>query len=105
MGKKSRNKGSGYELEIANHLTDQLGFEVRRNSAMYMDVPDIKVGSWVLECKRRAKIGLIYEAMEQAKGYCHEPKQKAMVLVRADGKKTLAIIELDQATELIRETL
>lgn len=104
MAKKSRDKGTVFEREVANELTDKLGFEVRRNSAMYSDTPDIKVGKWIVECKRRAKIGLIYEAMEQAKGYCHEPNATPMVIVRADGKKALAIIELETAIETIRES-
>lgn len=104
MAKKSRDKGATFEREIANALTEQLGFEVRRNSAMYADTPDIKVGKWIVECKRRSKIGLIYEAIEQAQGYCHEPNATPMVIVRADGKKALAIIELDTAINVIRES-
>lgn len=104
MAKKSRDKGATFEREIANALTDQLGFEVRRNSAQYADTPDIKCGKFIIECKRRAKIGLIYEAMDQAKGYCHEPNSTPMVVVRADGKKPLVIIELDEAVTLIRES-
>lgn len=104
MAKKSRDKGVAFEREVANTLTDQLGFEVRRNSAMYSDTPDIKCGKWVIECKRRSNIGLIYDAMDQAKGYCHEPNTTPMVIVRADGKKALAVIELDTAINVIRES-
>lgn len=104
MAKKSRDKGAVFEREIATALTEQLGFEVRRNSAMYADTADIRVGSWIIECKRRAKIALLYEAMAQAKTYCHEPNAKPMVILRADGQKALAVIELDQAINLIRES-
>ena len=92
MGKLQRQRGAGFEREIVADLAETLGVKTRRNLTQYQvsGEGDLIVGNYVIECKRRRKIA-VYEFMEQAEAACAE-QQTPIVLMRADGKKTLAMM-------------
>jgi hypothetical protein len=45
-----------------------------------------------VECKARAKIGLVYDALAQAK---RDPERTPLAIIKADRKKPLVVIDLD----------
>jgi hypothetical protein len=51
-----------------------------------------------IECKARAKIALIYDALEQAK---RDPDRIALAVVKADRRKPLVVIDLDDFLNLL----
>jgi hypothetical protein len=51
-----------------------------------------------VECKARNRIALLYEALEQAQ---RDPKRIPLVVVKADRKKPLAVLDLDDLLLLI----
>lgn len=104
MSKSQRNKGSGYEREVANLLSELLGQVVRRNIGQSRDGgDDITVGKFRIECKRRASIA-VYPWMEQAEAACHEG-QIPVVVMRGDQKGSLLVLRLEDGVDLIREAL
>ena len=56
MAINSRTKGANFEREIGNLLVEQLGLTqpVKRilEQTRTKELPDLKLGSWCLECKR-----------------------------------------------------
>ena len=87
-------------------LFDELGFEAKRNLDQTREGGcDIKAGPFNLECKRRARIGLIYDWMEQAAASCADTKQKPAVICRGDGKKSLVIMTLEDWMPLVRDVI
>ena len=97
MGKSQRTKGAAGEREICHILSDSLGVEAKRNLSQTREGGcDIAVGKFRIEVKRRARIGQIYDWMEQAMQSCKDD-ERAIVLCRADGKKWLAVLPLDEA--------
>lgn len=105
MGKSQRDKGANFERALASMLTDELGIVVKRNLGQARDSgDDITVGHWRIEAKRRARIGLIYEAMEQCLASCGDGDLPCVV-VRADGKAPLFIFRQAEAVQAIRDRL
>lgn len=96
----SRQRGAGFEREIAAEIRDALGVEVRRDLQQYQvsqrgDL--IGVDGWVIECKRRAvQRGQRYDpawwrqAEEAANAQCCEP----VLIVRYDRQKPFCIVKL-----------
>ena len=106
MAKLSRDKGARGEREICAILSDELGISAKRNLDQTREGGcDITAGPFNLEVKRRAKIGNIYDWMEQAAASCEDTPQKPVVLCRADGKKWLAIMPFGDWINLAREAL
>jgi Holliday junction resolvase len=104
MGKAQRNKGHGYEREIVNDLKDTFGIDARRNLTQTRDSGgDILLEGYLIECKRRKRIA-IYEWMEQAVNSCNAD-QKPIVVCRADGEKSLAIMNWDDFKTLLGNEL
>ena len=105
MGKLQRQRGAGYEREIVSDLAETLGVKTRRNLTQYQvsGEGDLIVGNYVIECKRRRKIA-VYEFMEQAEEACSE-QQTPIVLMRADGKKTLAMMRWQDFMKLLGNEL
>jgi Holliday junction resolvase len=101
VGKLERQRGAGYEREIVRDLADNLGITTRRNLTQYQVAGegDLIVGDYLIECKRRRKIA-VYEFMEQAQDAC-APHQTPIVLMRADGKKTLAMMRWEDFMKLL----
>ena len=105
MGKLQRQRGAGFEREIVSDLADTLGVKTRRNLTQYQvsGEGDLIVGDYVIECKRRRKIA-VYEFMEQAEAAC-APHQTPIVLMRGDGKKTLAMMRWEDFMKLLGNEL
>lgn len=57
----------------------------------------------MIECKRRRKIA-VYEFMEQAEQACSD-SQTPIVVMRADGKKSLAMMKWDDFMRLLGNDL
>lgn len=55
-----------------------------------------------IECKARAKIALVYDALDQAK---RDDARTPLAIIRADRKKPLAVIDLDDFMSLIAKTI
>lgn len=105
MAKISRQRGATYEREVANEIFDMLGVRIKRNLKQYQqsDEGDLILGQYIIECKRRKKIA-VHEFMEQADKAC-EPGQTPVVIMRADGKKSLAVLHLPDLLKLIENEI
>ncbi len=101
MSKLSRTKGATYEREVSNEIFDVLGVKLKRNLKQYQqsEEGDLIMGNYLIECKRRAKIG-VHEFMDQADRAC-KPGQTPIVIMRADGKKSLAMMHLPDLLKLL----
>ena len=105
MSKLGKDRGASYEREVCKTLSDALGTKVTRVLGQARDGgSDIDLGPFMIECKRRRKIG-VYEWMEQAKVSSASTGQMPVVVCRADGKESLAIFRLDDAIKLIQNEL
>jgi len=105
MGKLQRQRGAGFEREIVNDLAETLGVKTRRNLTQYQasGEGDLIVGNYVIECKRRREIA-VYKFMEQAEQACSD-EQTPIVLMRADGEKTLAMMRWADFLKLLGNEL
>ena len=54
-----------------------------------------------IECKARAKIALVYDALDQAK---RDPARTPLAVIKADRKPPLVVIDLESFMTLISET-
>lgn len=101
MSKSQRTKGAAGEREVCHILRDRLGVEARRNLTQTREGgTDIAVGQFRIECKRRARIGGIYDWMAQSEAACTEPSQIPVVMARADGKKWLVVLTIEDFCRL-----
>lgn len=104
MGKSQRTKGHSYEREVVNDLRDTFGIDVSRNLTQTRDSGgDILLDDFLIECKRRAGIA-VYEWIKQAEKSCNK-HQKPIVVCRADGEKSLAIMKWDDFKKLLGNEL
>ncbi len=104
MGKAQRTKGAGFEREVCALLSDILGVMVKRNIGQSRDGgDDITIGHFRIECKRRAKIA-VYEWLEQAE-VAASLGETPVVICRADGKKSLAILDAVHFAKLMGNEL
>lgn len=105
MGKSQRTKGAAGEREVCHLIRDTLGFDAKRNLTQTREGGfDIAVGPYRLEVKRRARIGQIYDWMDQADASC-EPGARPAVVARADGKKWFAVVTIEEFLRLIGNEL
>lgn len=106
MSASERRKGADFENEICALLRDRLGVTVRRNLAQSrsgaVEGTDIVVGDYAIECKRRATIA-VYQWLDQARTDAGE--KIPVVIARADGRKPIAIVDLDAFIPLIQGEL
>lgn len=105
MSKLSRQRGASYEREVANEIFDLLGIRIRRNLKQYQvsEEGDLILGQYLIECKRRRKIA-VHEFMEQADKAC-EPGQTPIVVMRGDGKRSLAVMHFNDLLKLLGNEL
>ena len=104
MGKSQRTKGAGYEREIVRDLHEVLGVASKRNLEQTREGGgDIILDNFVIECKRRASIA-VYEWMRQCEASCNAT-QKPIVICRADGEKSLAIMRWSDFMTLLGNEL
>jgi hypothetical protein len=105
MAKISRTRGATYEREVAAKIHDVLGVKLKRNLQQYQEkgLGDLILGKFIIECKRRRKIA-VYEFIEQAEAAC-KPGEVPVVIMRADGKESLALMYLDELLPLLGNEL
>lgn len=105
MSASQRNKGAAGEREVCSLIREHLGIKAVRNLMQTRDGgADIKLNPYSIEVKRRARIGLIYDWMAQAKANS-TASERPLVLCKADGKEWLAVMPLEELSRLIREEL
>lgn len=101
MGKLQRTKGAAGEREVCHIIRDILGVDAHRNLSQTRDGgTDIAFGNFRLEVKRRARIGQIYEWMEQSANACQTSEQIPVVCARADGKKWFVVLSIEDFCKL-----
>jgi hypothetical protein len=105
-GKRNRQRGQEGEREVAAVLTDALQIPIKRLLGQERDMgADIHTPPYRWEIKRRKRIGLIYEWMQEAQDSLKDASERPLVAFRADGKGWLVAMPLDEAIRLIREEL
>lgn len=106
MSGTQRSKGERGEREICGLIREALGVKVVRNVMQSRKTggADIKLNPYSIEVKRRARIGLIYDWMAQARKEC-SGAERPLVVCRGDGKEWLAVMPIDELFKLIREEL
>lgn len=105
MGKSQRTKGAAGEREVCHLIRDSLGIDAKRNLSQTREGGcDIAVGPYHVEVKRRARIGQIYDWLEQAEESCQNG-ERSVVFCRADKKKWLVVMSAEEALRLIGNEL
>lgn len=101
MAKISRQRGANYEREVSSEIFDMLGVRIKRNLKQYQQSGegDLILGDYVIECKRRRSIA-VYDWMRQA-DEASAPWQTPIVVMRADGEKSLAVMHLPDLLKLL----
>lgn len=100
MSAMSRRKGASHEREIVNILKSS-GHHVARNLDQVRDGGgDIPFGDFLIECKRRQRIG-IYVWFYQCLVACIPAKKKPMLVIRADNRENLAVLRLTDLLDLM----
>lgn len=91
-GRRSRNKGSGYEREIvAAHIERGISARKMPLSGALRDYPgDVQIAGMIGECKRtkRSRTSL-YDALAQGNDAAD------VLFIRDDGKKTLVVVPFE----------
>jgi len=105
-GKRNRQRGQEGEREIANILTDALGYKVNRLLGQERDKgADILTKPYRWEIKRRKRIGLIYDWLEEAQDSLPDASERPVIAFRADGKGWLVAMPIEEAIKLMREEI
>jgi hypothetical protein len=105
MGKLQRQRGASTEREIANHLSEQLGFPVKRKLGQARDSgEDINVPPFRIEVKRRKKIAVL-DFMRQCETGS-TAGEVSVVIMRVDGDlRPVVMLRLDEFIPLMRARL
>ena len=100
----TQNKSA--ERELCALIREALGVKAVLNVMQNREDggADIKLNPYSIEVKRRARIGLIYDWMAQARKECSD-EERPIVICRADGKEWLAVMPIEELFRLIREEL
>lgn len=105
MGKSQRTKGAAGEREVCHLIRDILGVDAKRNLSQTREGGcDIAIGPYHVEVKRRAKIGQVYDWMKQAEDSCQH-RERPVVFCRADNKKWLVVLPVEEALRLLGNEL
>src|SRR5208282_6925704 len=113
MSKLSRTKGAGGERELCALLSDAFGQVVKRKLGQAREGGnDVDLPGFRVECKRRKRIGNLYEWVEQAKLPLREATAATfqripipVVMLRADGKEWLVTMRLADWVVIAREEI
>jgi hypothetical protein len=101
-GRGARAKGSRAENELAQMLTDELGFIVKRKLGQARDGgDDIQVGKFRIEVKRREALRLD-EWCQQVEACCG-PTEVPIVAYRRNGQPWRAVVPMAWLIKQIRE--
>ncbi len=109
MSKSQRTKGASGERELCALLSDAFGEKITRRLGQARDAGhDITLPGFNVECKRRARIGGIYDWMSQC-ARMHDgalaKRQAPVVMLRADGKDWLVVMRFADWCTLAREEI
>jgi Holliday junction resolvase len=100
MGKSQRTKGHQFERDIVNFLKEK-GYDAARNLTQTRDSGgDINLPRWLIECKRYANIGRVYDWLDQAVTSA-SGIQKPIVIAKADRKEEIVIMRLSDFIEVM----
>jgi len=100
MGKSQRTKGHQFERDIVNFLKEK-GYDAARNLTQTRDSGgDINLPRWLIECKRYANIGRVYDWLDQAVTAA-SGIQKPIVIAKADRKEEIVIMRLSDFIEVM----
>jgi len=106
MGKAQRVRGSAYEREVCGDLSAALGRVVHRKLGQARDGgDDIEVKPFLIECKRRRRI-VAYQWLRQIEQAAADRggtrRSVPVVVARADGQDSIAILKLADFIPLMR---
>jgi len=105
-GRRNRQRGQEGEREVSKLLSDSLNMPVKRLLGQERDKgSDILTKPYRWEVKRRKRIGLIYDWLEEAQDGLQDASERPLVAFRADGKGWLVAMPLEEAIRLIREEI
>ena len=100
MGKAQRTKGHQFERDIVNLLKDR-GYQAARNiEQVRSGGGDINLPRWLIECKRYAAIGKVYQWLDQAIASA-SGIQKPIVIAKADREEEIVIMRLTDFMEVM----
>ena len=100
MSASQRRKGAGGEREVCALLNSEFGTNAARNLDQARDGgTDIHLGPFQIEVKRRKRVGNLYEWLGQAKG------ELPTLMLRADGKRWLVVMDFEHWARLARGEL
>ena len=103
-GRMSRNKGAAAERELAQILSDELGFVVKRKLGQARDSgDDIQVGKFRIEAKRRETLALPAWC-RQIEAHC-ESHEVPVVAYRQNGQPWRIVMKLEDFLPLMRGEL
>jgi Holliday junction resolvase len=103
-GRMSRNKGAAAERELAQILSDELGFVVKRKLGQARDSgDDIQVGKFRIEAKRRETLALPAWC-RQIEEHCG-PGEVPVVAYRQNGQPWRVVLRLEHFLPLMRGEL
>lgn len=109
MGAGQRRRGNDGEREVCALLAGEFGISVRRTLGQARDGgTDISIPGFLIEVKRRKRVALLYEALQQAVGALKpvkhpQARQTPCVALRADGEGWLVVMRLNDWCRLARE--
>lgn len=105
MGAGQRRKGANGERELCALLSETFGTVVKRRLGQARDGQhDVDLPPYRIECKRRMRVGNLYEWMAQCQvdAAAHEVP---VVMLRADGKGWLVVMEFAHWAKIAREEI
>jgi Holliday junction resolvase len=104
MGRSERRKGAEAERELAQILSDELGFVVKRKLGQARDSgDDIQVGKFRIEAKRRETLALPAWC-RQIEAHC-QPGEVPIVAYRTNGQPWRIVMKLEDFLPLMRGEL
>ena len=103
-GRMSRNKGAAAERELAEILSNELGFVVKRKLDQARDSgDDIQVQKYRIEAKRRETLALPAWC-RQIEAHC-QPCEVPVVAYRQNGQPWRIVMKLEDFLPLLRGDL
>jgi len=101
-----RRKGSSAERELCALLNAEFGCNVSRKLGQARDAGnDVDLPPFVIECKRRARIGNVYDWISQAEFATPDGYGMPVVMMRADGQDWLVLMRFIDWARLAREEI
>lgn len=103
MSAYQRNRGAGFEREIAADLSADWGVKIKRNIGQARDGgDDITVPPFRIECKRRKGIA-VYEWLDQCVKACNGDGDIPVVIAKADRREPIVVMRYSDFKKLARE--